>query len=60
MVENYVKWFCKFICIPYVTNETLELWIIIRKQNKESEIENDISIDKSKKQLSLLDFDIAI
>ncbi|MCO4356122.1 hypothetical protein MTR12_11235 [Staphylococcus agnetis] len=60
MVENYVKWFCKFIRIPYVTHETLELWIIIRKQNKASKIENNISIDKSIKQLSLLDFDIAI
>ncbi|HDH6733684.1 TPA: hypothetical protein ACVWR4_002353 [Staphylococcus aureus] len=60
MVENYVKWFCQFINISYVANETLELWIIIRKQNKESKIENNISIDKSTKQLSLLDFDIAI
>ncbi|HDH6518340.1 TPA: hypothetical protein PI874_002483 [Staphylococcus aureus] len=60
MVENYVKWFCQFINISYVANEILELWIIIRKQNKESKIENNISIDKSTKQLSLLDFDIAI
>ncbi|HHV6098604.1 TPA: hypothetical protein ACUL0E_002592 [Staphylococcus aureus] len=60
MVENHVKWFCQFINISYVANEILELWIIIRKQNKESKIENNISIDKSTKQLSLLDFDIAI
>lgn len=60
MIENYVEWFCEFINVPYETNETLELWIINRKQNKEFEIKNVFIIENSTKQLSLFDFDIAI
>ncbi|EZU40551.1 hypothetical protein [Staphylococcus aureus] len=60
MIENYVEWFCEFINVPYETNETLELWIINRKQNKEFEIENVSVVEKNTKQLSLFDFDIAI
>lgn len=40
MIENYVEWFCVFINVPYERNETLESWIINRKQNKEFEIGN--------------------
>ncbi|CAC6020303.1 hypothetical protein ACCK22_15890 (plasmid) [Staphylococcus aureus] len=32
MIENYVEWFCVFINVPYERNETLESWIINRKQ----------------------------
>lgn len=60
MIENYVEWFCEFINVPYETNETLELWIINRKQNKEFEIENVSVVENNTKQLSLFDFDIAI
>lgn len=60
MIENYVEWFFEFINVPYETNETLELWIINRKQNKEFEIENVSVVENNTKQLSLFDFDIAI
>ncbi|CAC7179455.1 hypothetical protein APW19_13665 [Staphylococcus aureus] len=60
MIENYVEWFCEFINVPYETSETLELWIINRKQNKEFEIENVSVVENNTKQLSLFDFDIAI
>ncbi|MBA8634144.1 hypothetical protein [Staphylococcus aureus] len=40
MIENYVEWFCVFINVPYERNETLESWVINRKQNKEFEIGN--------------------
>ncbi|MBF7023278.1 hypothetical protein [Staphylococcus kloosii] len=60
MIECYVEWLCKFINVPYETNETLELWIINRKQNKKFEIGNVFVVGNSTKQLSLFDFDIAI
>lgn len=59
MIDNYVKWFCEFINVPYETNETLELWIINRKQKK-FEIKNVSVVENNTKQLSLFDFDIAI
>ncbi|HEH2200767.1 TPA: hypothetical protein SGQ28_002648 [Staphylococcus aureus] len=58
MIENYVEWFCVFINVPYERNETLESWIINRKQNKEFEIGNVSVLQNNKKQLSLCDFDI--
>lgn len=60
MIENYVEWFFEFINVPYETNETLELWIINRKQNKNFEIKNVSVVENNTKQLSLFDFDIAI
>lgn len=60
MIENYVEWFCEFINVTYETNETLELWIINKKQNKEFEIENVSVVENDTKQLSIFDFDIAI
>lgn len=58
MIENYVEWFCVFINVPYERNETLESWIINRKQNKEFEIGNVSVLQNNTKQLSLCDFDI--
>lgn len=58
MIENYVEWFCVFINVPYERNETLESWIINRKQNKEFEIGNVCVLQNNTKQLSLCDFDI--
>lgn len=60
MIENYVEWFCEFINVPYETNETLELWIINKKQNRNFEIEIVSVVETDTKQLSLFDFDIAI
>lgn len=60
MIENYVEWFCVFINVPYERNETLESWVINRKQNKEFEIGNVSVLQKNTKQLSLCDFDIDI
>lgn len=60
MIENYVEWFCEFINVPYETNETLELWIINKKQNREFEIKIVSVVETDTKQLSLFDFDIAI
>lgn len=60
MMENYVEWFCEFINVPYETNETLELWIINKKQNREFEIEIVSVVETDTKQLSLFDFEIAI
>lgn len=60
MIENYVEWFCEFINVPYETNETLELWIINKKQNREFEIEIVSVVEIDTKQLSLFDFEIAI
>lgn len=60
MIENYVEWFCEFINVPYETNETLELWIINKKQNRKFEIEIVSVVETDTKQLSLFDFDIAI
>ncbi|QNW78812.1 hypothetical protein FPP17_14100 (plasmid) [Staphylococcus aureus] len=53
MIENYVEWFCVFINVPYERNETLESWIINRKQNKEFEIGNVSELQNNTKQLSL-------
>ncbi|HDE3150837.1 TPA: hypothetical protein PC924_002640 [Staphylococcus aureus] len=58
MIENYVEWFCVFINVLYERNETLESWIINRKQNKEFEIGNVSVLQNNTKQLSLCDFDI--
>lgn len=58
MIENYVEWFCVFINVPYERNETLESWIINKKQNKEFEIGNVSVLQNNTKQLSLCDFDI--
>lgn len=58
MIENYVEWFCVFINVPYERSETLESWIINRKQNKEFEIGNVSVLQNNTKQLSLCDFDI--
>lgn len=58
MIENYVEWFSVFINVPYERNETLESWIINRKQNKEFEIGNVSVLQNNTKQLSLCNFDI--
>lgn len=60
MIRNYVKWFCEFINVPYETNETLELWIINRMQNRKFEINYTFILENNTKQLSLFDYDIAI
>lgn len=60
MIRNYVKWFCEFINVPYETNETLELWIINRMQNRKFEINYTFILKNNTKQLSLFDYDIAI
>ncbi|HDJ7420915.1 MULTISPECIES: hypothetical protein [Staphylococcus] len=60
MIENYVEWFCEFINVPYETNETLELWLINRIQNKKFEIDYVFILENNTKQLSLFDYDIAI
>ncbi|MEP9853603.1 hypothetical protein VQE80_13860 [Staphylococcus shinii] len=60
MIENYVEWFCEFINVPYETKETMNLWILEKKQQWEYEIGVIHYVENNSKQITIFDYDIAI
>lgn len=56
---NEIKWWCKFLSIPYKNSDTLELWKIKKQRYiKKDTAKTNITINNDhNKQLTIFDFE---